>query len=112
MRTRAPNFWNRFALAAVFTGLTAWTIATHWVTFGLDFPDDSFFTLVSSMWARGMAPYATTFDVKPPGLDAAAVRPGNRPLQEGAVNKAYGFRAMITSCVAVRAGQWLRHGRT
>jgi len=55
---------------AVFVAALAWTFVVRLPLFRAESLDDAGFVGIAHLWVRGVLPYASVFDVKPPGLFA------------------------------------------
>ena len=57
--------WAGIVLAAL-----AWTALVRLPLWRMDGLDDAFYVEVARLWTRGLPPYLTVYDVKPPGFFA------------------------------------------
>ncbi len=93
--------WAGIVIAAV-----AWTALVRLPLWRMDGLDDAFYVEVARLWTRGLPPYLTVYDVKPPGFFALLA------LAETALGPTLdALRALAVVCDAATAVALLMLGR-
>lgn len=70
LRARSFGEGSPIAPLAVFALALAWTVLARLPLWRVDGLDDAFYVEVAHLWSLGDLPYASAFDVKPPGFFA------------------------------------------
>ena len=104
--TRRSAVCPPLAWAGIVVAALAWTALVRQPLWRMDGLDDAFYVEVARLWTRGLPPYLTVYDVKPPGFFALLA------VAEAALGPTLdALRALAVVCDAATAVALLMLGR-